>query len=143
MGKKTSNDLKIPWSLFAYLVELDTVEDEYRSLSYKSLGMLDYVHKSQMNKFDWMIKADDDSYVIMDNLKWFLSSRCDRQTETYGQMLKYGSSTNKYLSGGAGYVLSAEAVRRGRARSAPADWETFRARSKPPECPPRGRWLRQ
>lgn len=99
----------IPGSIGPYLVVLH-IDDTYKSLSHKSFGMLNYVYKFHMDTFDWLIKADDDTYVIMENLKWFLSERCDRSNETYGHILQLNS--DKYLSGGGGYVMSAEAVRK-------------------------------
>lgn len=97
------------------------VNDTYESLSQKSFDMLKYVYQTYTSdderQFDWLLKADDDTYVIMENLKLFLSDRCDRVNETYGQTFQM-SSWSRYLSGGGGYVMSVEAVRRvGRALS--------------------------
>jgi len=63
------------------------------------------------DKVDWVMKADDDTYVIVENLRYLLSSY------NYSQPIWFGCEfkvivKDGYMSGGAGYVLSKEAVRR-------------------------------
>ena len=60
---------------------------------------------------DWFLKADDDSYIIIENLKAFLQQHSPLDPVQFGckliQIVKKG-----YMSGGAGYVLSREALKR-------------------------------
>ena len=60
---------------------------------------------------DWFLKADDDSYIIIENLKAFLQQHDPSDPIQFGckliQIVKKG-----YMSGGAGYVLSREALKR-------------------------------
>jgi glycoprotein-N-acetylgalactosamine 3-beta-galactosyltransferase len=61
--------------------------------------------------YDWYLKADDDTFIFMDNLRDFLSDKKPRAPVSYGFHILHGNPTG-YLSGGAGYVLSNEALTR-------------------------------
>lgn len=71
--------------------------------------MLRYVHETtKPGDFDWLLKADDDTYVIMENLKSFLNDHCPNETRTYGFNMKMLDRV--YQSGGAGYTISSSVV---------------------------------
>jgi glycoprotein-N-acetylgalactosamine 3-beta-galactosyltransferase len=63
------------------------------------------------NDYNWYLKADDDTVVFMDHLREFLSDKNPQDPLTYGCTLK-GKVYKGYQSGGAGYVLSREALNR-------------------------------
>ena len=87
---------------------MDT-SDAYGNLTAKSISMLKYVYETtKPGDFDWLIKADDDTYVIMDNLKWFLNDHCANETRTYG--FNFDVAGDKYHSGGGGYTISSSIV---------------------------------
>ena len=68
------------------------------------------------DKVDWVLKADDDTFVIMENLCFLLSTYSQREPIWLGCVLKVAEvgldGLDEYMMGGAGYVLSKEAVRR-------------------------------
>merc|ERR1719323_2570981 len=55
------------------------------------------------------MKADDDTFVVVENLKHLLSNYSTYDPIHFGHNFKY---LGGYLAGGAGYVLSREALRR-------------------------------
>ena len=80
------------------------------ALTEKTLLAFYHVYDNYFNDYDWFLKADDDSFVILENLRYFLSDKNTSEPVSYGQRfdmyVKHG-----YYSGGAGYVLSKEALR--------------------------------
>jgi glycoprotein-N-acetylgalactosamine 3-beta-galactosyltransferase len=90
--------------------KLNSTTDKYDKLTDKSFLTMQYISKTYQ-EFDWFIKADDDTYILVDNLREFLSTKNASQPVTYGYDFKvivdYG-----YHSGGGSYVLSREAITR-------------------------------
>ncbi|XP_059178845.1 glycoprotein-N-acetylgalactosamine 3-beta-galactosyltransferase 1-B-like [Physella acuta] len=74
-----------------------------------------YVYENHFNDADWFMKADDDIYLIVENLKYFLSGENYSEPVYFGQLFSIWRKpelTQGYQGGGAGYVLSKEALRR-------------------------------
>ncbi|XP_073469851.1 glycoprotein-N-acetylgalactosamine 3-beta-galactosyltransferase 1-like [Aquarana catesbeiana] len=80
-------------------------------LYWKTIKAFHYVHKNYLDKADWFFKADDDTYVVMENLRWMLSNYTADQPVYFGKRFKPFAKQG-YMSGGAGYVLSKEALNR-------------------------------
>lgn len=70
-----------------------------------------YSYEHHKDDAEWFLKADDDTYVVVENLRYFLMSYNSSQPMYFGcrfrPFVKQG-----YMSGGAGYVLSREALKR-------------------------------
>ncbi|XP_030377834.1 glycoprotein-N-acetylgalactosamine 3-beta-galactosyltransferase 1-like [Scaptodrosophila lebanonensis] len=73
-----------------------------------------YVYEHHINDADWFVKADDDTYMIVENLRYLLHPYSPEKPLYFGMRIRsmHGSKNYTYMSGGAGYVLSREAVRR-------------------------------
>ncbi|VDM44367.1 unnamed protein product [Toxocara canis] len=79
----------------------------------KTRNMLSYIYQRYADEFDWFMKADDDTYVIVDNLRSFLRSKDPDMSVYFGCRIRWVKpSTQGYMSGGAGYVLSKTALRK-------------------------------
>ncbi|MBN3298025.1 C1GLT galactosyltransferase, partial [Amia calva] len=80
-------------------------------LYWKTIKAFQYVYEHHLDEVDWFMKADDDTFVLLENLRYFLSNYSSEQPIYFGHrfspFVKQG-----YMSGGAGYVLSKEALRR-------------------------------
>ena len=78
----------------------------------KSRRTLEWVYSKYLNKFDWFFKADDDTYVIMDNLRRFLYKKDATKLEWYGKVMTNGINRGLYPQGGAGYAFGSAALKR-------------------------------
>ena len=60
---------------------------------------------------DWFVKADDDTYMIIENLKHMLQPYNTSRPWYFGSKIKPREGLHQgYMSGGAGYVLSKKAL---------------------------------
>ncbi|XP_061749562.1 glycoprotein-N-acetylgalactosamine 3-beta-galactosyltransferase 1-B-like [Nerophis ophidion] len=91
-------------------VGLDTKEGRDQ-LYWKTIRGLKYVYEHHGHEADWFLKADDDAYAIVDNMRWFLANHSTDEPIYFGRRFKPFAKQG-YMSGGAGYVLSKEALRR-------------------------------
>ncbi|XP_065360903.1 glycoprotein-N-acetylgalactosamine 3-beta-galactosyltransferase 1-like [Calliphora vicina] len=91
-------------------VKLD-VEEGREHLWNKTRLALKYIYDHHIDEAEWFLKADDDTYVIMDNLRYFLYQYPPEASIYFGAKFKRFVKQG-YMSGGAGYVLSKEALKK-------------------------------
>lgn len=87
------------------------VPEGWESIWLKTKAAFYYVYEHHMEDADWFLKADDDTYVILENLRYLLFRESPLRAVYFGRRFKPDIAQG-YMSGGAGYVLSAEALRR-------------------------------
>lgn len=83
-----------------------------------SLTLLFPSISSYLDKADWFLKADDDTYVIVENMRLLLSRFSPDKPVYLGRRFRRFVHQG-YMSGGAGYVLSRESEM---LRQGPAPW---------------------
>ncbi|XP_071121222.1 glycoprotein-N-acetylgalactosamine 3-beta-galactosyltransferase 1-like [Mytilus edulis] len=87
------------------------VSEGRKHLTEKTILAFKYVYEHYRDKADWFMKADDDTYVILENLRYFLKDYNTSDPVYFGKHFTYPTK-QEYMSGGAGYVLSKEALTR-------------------------------
>ena len=85
------------------------VPEGRENLWLKTRAAWKYVYENHLDDADWFIKADDDSFVIVENLRYLLLKYNTNEPHYFGRWFKpFGG----YNSGGAGYVFSKETLRK-------------------------------
>jgi len=84
-------------------VKLD-VPEGYSYLWGKTKKAVEYIYEKYVDDYDWFFKADDDTYVIMENLKNLLKDYDTDEGHYFGCNFKLASVS--YMSGGAGELGS-------------------------------------
>lgn len=89
------------------------VEEGRDNLWTKTRKAFQYIYENHRDDAEWFIKADDDSFVIMENLRAMLHPYSGDIPIYFGRKFILGSHNpvQGYMSGGASYVLSKEALR--------------------------------
>ena len=87
------------------------VKEGKQHLTAKSQKAFRYIFDKHLSEADWFLKADDNTYVIIENLRYFLSNFSTYKPLYFGHHFVQGIEGG-YMSGGAGYVLSKEALTR-------------------------------
>ena len=85
-------------------------KSDYHGLWAKTKAAFRHIHERHLEEADWFLKADDDTFVVMENLRSFLAQHDAEDPLQFGCKLKQNVREG-YMSGGAGYVLSKEALR--------------------------------
>lgn len=75
----------------------------------KTRRALKFTYDHYSNDYDWFVKSDDDTYMIIDNLRRLLNDLQPHQPHYLGYRLR-PYLDNGYNAGGAGYVLSKAAL---------------------------------
>ncbi|XP_046569289.1 glycoprotein-N-acetylgalactosamine 3-beta-galactosyltransferase 1-like [Haliotis rubra] len=104
----TDNDtvvLKIPTSGHP-------VEDD----SYASLQALKYIYTHHLGGAHWFIRVHPMTFVVLENLRYFLKDEDYNKPIYFGQVLREGNTV--FPLGSAGYVISREAISKFGASSA-------------------------
>lgn len=92
-------------------VALEGVREGRDNLWAKTKAAFKYVHTHHRDEYDYVLKADDDTYVIMENLRLLVSKHPPTELVHFGRKFKPYVSQG-YMSGGAGYVLTKAALDR-------------------------------
>ncbi|XP_053383131.1 glycoprotein-N-acetylgalactosamine 3-beta-galactosyltransferase 1-like isoform X2 [Mercenaria mercenaria] len=82
-----------------------------KHLTGKVRHALEFAYRTYKDSFDWILKCDDDTYIIMENLRYLLSQADPKNPGYLGFHMKTGQTKRTgYMSGGAGYVISSQGL---------------------------------
>ncbi|XP_030372013.1 glycoprotein-N-acetylgalactosamine 3-beta-galactosyltransferase 1-like [Scaptodrosophila lebanonensis] len=73
---------------------------------------LQYAYDYYRHDFDWLLKVDDHSFVVMENLRHLLHNYSASEPISFGYILQDMADKNAFLYSKPGYVLSKESLRR-------------------------------
>lgn len=103
--------------------------EDYNNLWQKFRSTISYVYDNYYNKYDWFFMGDDDTFVIVENMRLYLESEEIRLASNGGHFLPIGNETSQtplllgrrfafkgdrtdiFPSGGAGFVLNKAALK--------------------------------
>ena len=101
-GPKVAGQVDDPSMPFVYMNIVDTKEQ----LTNKHMGVVMHVYKNYLNDFDWFLYANDDTYIVMENLKLFLFDKCPTEKSLYGHVMRHlpNEPVNNYGDWQRGYI---------------------------------------
>jgi glycoprotein-N-acetylgalactosamine 3-beta-galactosyltransferase len=70
------------------IAPIANISSGYGHLTQKTTLALHYVYENHLNDFDWFVKADDDTYLFVENLKSFLKDQNSSEPITFGYNFK-------------------------------------------------------
>nr|XP_027218555.1 glycoprotein-N-acetylgalactosamine 3-beta-galactosyltransferase 1-like [Penaeus vannamei] len=109
-GKRCNKLLFISTKDDASISAVDVGSEEgFKALWNKTRSALKYFYANFFNDYEWFLKADDNTYVVLENLRYMLRAYDTNDPVYFGHHYK---SKGGYNSGGAGYVLGRETLRR-------------------------------
>uniref|UniRef100_A0A914E532 N-acetylgalactosaminide beta-1,3-galactosyltransferase n=1 Tax=Acrobeloides nanus TaxID=290746 RepID=A0A914E532_9BILA len=89
-------------------VDLNLTEGR-KELWPKTKASFKWIYDNEINNYDWFLKADADSFIILENLRFMLLAYSRDDPVYFG--CKFRPYTKQgYMSGGSGYVLSRKFV---------------------------------
>ena len=77
----------------------------------KSKKSWEYLHTHHVNDYDFFLKADPDTFMVMENLREYLDARNPNVAEFYGHGYRPPNWTFTYMAGGPGMILSKAALK--------------------------------
>ena len=85
---KNPNSAEVNISKKLPIAPIKNITVGYEHLTQKSVLAFLFAYEHHFNDFDWFIKADDDTYLFVDNLRTFLSDKNSSDPVTFGYNFK-------------------------------------------------------
>ena len=91
---------------FSFLVQLIL---GYQHLWLKTRAAFKYIYENHFNDTEWFFKGDDDTYVISENWRFFLSKYNPSEEHFFGRFII--NAYANFHSGGSGYVFTRKVLK--------------------------------
>ncbi|KER25920.1 hypothetical protein T265_14108, partial [Opisthorchis viverrini] len=95
---------------YPFLALKMTRVDTYNHLWLKTQAAIKAIYQSA-SEYDFFFKADDDTFAVLPNMRKLLATHSPREPVMFGKLISDYCPPG-FLSGGAGYVLSHESLKR-------------------------------
>ena len=79
-------------------VGLNTSENGNYDLTNKIFKSFQYLYEYELDKFDWFLKADTDTYIIVENVRYMLSGYNPSEPIYFGQHFKVGMHLHSFIA---------------------------------------------
>eukprot|EP00055_Hartaetosiga_balthica_P005315 m.15405 g.15405 ORF g.15405 m.15405 type:complete len:611 (+) comp4469_c0_seq2:136-1968(+) len=93
---------------------VDLPEQESRDMLWlKSIDAWQRAHRDHIREFDWFIRGDDDTFLLMDNVREYLEEFNPNEPHFFGRLFetKKGTAAGvKFYGGGSGTIVSKGAL---------------------------------
>ena len=80
-------------------------------IDFKTKAAWKYLHKHYIKDYDFFVKVDTDTYLVVENLLEFLSDKDPSKPYYYGHLYTPKNWNFAFPTGGPGEVLTKEALR--------------------------------
>ena len=104
------NDQEYKYALNLSILPINMTE-HYSKMAEKIMKVLRYAYDQYIDKFDWFLLTDDDTFIFIDHLYQFISTKSPKDPLTYGYNFKAIIPTG-YQSGGGGTLITHESLKR-------------------------------
>ena len=90
-------------------IVLPETHEKKNHLWSKTKKSFQFIHDHHLNDYDWFMKADDDTFMIMENVREMLHQYRAQTSLYFGYKMVGNESINGFMQGGS-YILSKKAV---------------------------------
>lgn len=92
-------------------IALPNMKEKKNHLWSKTKKSFELINKEYLKEYDWILKADDDTYMVMENVRELLSQYNPETSLYFGHRMISNRSIDGFMQGGA-YILSRKAVQK-------------------------------
>ena len=104
------NDQEYKYALNLTILPINMTENKSK-MAEKILKVIRFAYDQYIDKFDWFLLTDDDTFIFIDHLYQFISNKSSKDPLTYGYNFRAIVPTG-YHAGGGGILMTHESLKR-------------------------------